>query len=77
MAPPVTNEEVKTGIFASYKKPISEWTHLRSFDTAEQCEKWLDGLRAEAKKNQDPKADLLRAMIPVARCIPSHSIQFK
>ena len=77
MAPPITDEEVKTKTILSHKKPISEWTYIRSFDTAKQCESWLDAAVGNRTKSNNAEVDKLTATLAFARGIPSDSIELK
>ena len=45
-------------------RPISAWMHMRSFDSADECE------RFKIKLARVPEA-VLRKSAPVARCVPS------
>jgi hypothetical protein len=66
MAPPITDEEVKTKTILSHKKPISEWTHIQSFDTAKQCESWRDPAVGNRTKGNNAEVDKLTATLAFA-----------
>jgi hypothetical protein len=57
--------------------PLAEWNHLQSFDSAEQCEKFLSALQdiAKTKLAARPKKDLdftaLQLFSEMIECIAS------
>ena len=77
MGPPVTEQDIKnnTTETRAYKRPLSEWDHLQSYDSAKECEDYrsatLTSAPREALKNR------LYASLLLARCIPADSIPVK
>lgn len=63
--------------------PLTEWIHLESFDTAQECENRKINLPMSIRpfsEMKDEDKDTARRILQsylLARCIPSDSIQLK
>jgi len=54
--------------------PLADWTYLRAFDTAAECETSRWELGQAYRRARDPIGERAANL---ARCFPSESIQFK
>jgi hypothetical protein len=81
MGPPITDEEIQSRNIVSHKRPVSEWIHYFSYDSAKECQSALDRLRDQVLKDpkepQDSEQNRLYATVVYARCLPSDAVTLK
>lgn len=88
MMPRLLDKDVKTfgateALFRAMERPVSEWEHVKSFDSAKDCEAQILQFRENAHRLASDRtinpASFATEVAPPAfsRCIPSDAIQIK